>query len=86
MTFPSVPISSETAVDVVATLTLSVGRNYGAQYQGPGAVNLRESDSATRPDITESAARATSLRRLAPYPEGRRGDMGMGDRDVTAPR
>ena len=60
MTFPPVPISSETAVDVVAALTLSIGRNYGAQYQGAGAVNLRESDSTTRPDITESAARATA--------------------------
>ena len=68
MTFNPVPLNSETAVDVVAVLSLSVGRNYGAQYQGPGAVSLRESDSTTRPDITEGAAyaSATDALRLTP--------------------
>jgi hypothetical protein len=58
VTFPAVELDAVRPVDIVDELTLGVGRNYGAQYQGPGVVALRESDSAIVPDLDQAASYA----------------------------
>ena len=56
MTFDPVELDTVRPVNLVDELTLSVGSNYGGQYQGPGVIALRESDSAVVPDIDQAAS------------------------------
>lgn len=59
-TLAPVAVSTTTPVDVVAERSLTIGARYGMQYQGVGALNIRESDSAATPAITATASRATA--------------------------
>lgn len=58
-TYAPVPVDTETPVDAVNALSLTVGQNYGAQYQGPGTLRIRESVSGTAPALTDSASSAS---------------------------
>ena len=73
MTFDPVVLNTTTPVDVKAALTLGVGRNYGAQYQGPGTLALRESDETTTPDLDQAYSRATAQDALRLTPKANEG-------------